>query len=96
MDHNERNGKCKILAVTDVSGQSSGSIFKGHAVKLKWTTCSLNMEPIRCPETSVIDYQSTLRNISEERRFYLHREERLKSLKEGFGLVECEVLQFVW
>jgi len=26
------------------------------------------MEPTGCPETSVPDYQSTLRNITEERR----------------------------
>jgi hypothetical protein len=26
-----------------------------------------------CPETSVINYQSTLRNVSEESRSYLHR-----------------------
>ena len=30
------------------------------------------MEPIGCPETSLIDYQSTLRNISEERWSHLH------------------------
>jgi hypothetical protein len=28
----------------------------------------LKMGPIRCPETSVQDYHSTLRNIPEERR----------------------------
>jgi len=28
----------------------------------------INMGPIGCPETSVINYQSTLRNIPEERR----------------------------
>jgi len=48
-----------------------------------------------CPETSVTDYQSTLRNISEERRYYVHREGRLKTRQEGFGLVEYEVLQCV-
>ena len=33
----------------------------------------LKMDSLSCPETSVINYQSTLRNISGERRFYLHR-----------------------
>jgi len=32
-----------------------------------------------CPETPVTTYQSTLRNISEERRPHLHRDESLKS-----------------
>jgi hypothetical protein len=30
------------------------------------------MGPIRCPETSVKDYHSTLRNILEEHRSHLH------------------------
>jgi hypothetical protein len=37
------------------------------------------MEPIRCPETSVKDYHSTLRNIPEERRAHQHRGGSLKS-----------------
>jgi hypothetical protein len=32
-----------------------------------WTTSSLNMGPIPCPETSVKDYHSTLRYTSEGR-----------------------------
>jgi hypothetical protein len=31
------------------------------------------MGPIRCPETSVKDYHSTLRNTPEERRSHQHR-----------------------
>jgi hypothetical protein len=34
---------------------------------------------IRCPETSVNDYHSTLRNIPEERRSHQHRGASLKS-----------------
>jgi hypothetical protein len=34
--------------------------------------------PIGCPETSVNDYHSTLRNISEERRSPQHRDGSLK------------------
>ena len=37
------------------------------------------MRPIRCPETSVKDHHSALRNISEERRSHLHRGGCLKS-----------------
>jgi hypothetical protein len=46
----------------DVSGQPIGPIFKGQTVQIAWT---LNMEPIRCPETWGIIYWSTLRNIIE-------------------------------
>jgi hypothetical protein len=37
------------------------------------------MGPIGCPETSVKDYHSTLRNIPEECRSYEHRGGSLKS-----------------
>jgi hypothetical protein len=40
------------------------------------------MGTIGCPETSVHNYQSTLRNISEEHRFNQHRGGSLKSRKE--------------
>jgi hypothetical protein len=40
---------------------------------------TLNMEPISCPETSVKDYHSSLRNIPEERRCHQHRRGSLKS-----------------
>jgi hypothetical protein len=41
------------------------------------------MGPIGCPETSVQNYQFTLRNISEERRSHLHSGGSLKSRKLG-------------
>jgi hypothetical protein len=47
---------------TDVSEQSLGSIFKGQEVQ------EGNTGPIGCPEKSVENYHSTLRNIPEERR----------------------------
>jgi hypothetical protein len=37
------------------------------------------MGPIDCPETSVTNYLSTLRNIPEGRRSHLYRSESLKS-----------------
>jgi hypothetical protein len=37
------------------------------------------MGPIGCPETSVHNYYSTLRNIPEERRSYVHGGGSLKS-----------------
>jgi hypothetical protein len=36
-----------------------------------WTSWPLKMGPIGCPETSVQNYQSTLRNIADARRFHL-------------------------
>jgi hypothetical protein len=35
-----------------------------------WNFLALNMWPTGCPETSVRDYHSTLRNIPEQRRFH--------------------------
>jgi hypothetical protein len=51
--------------LADVSEQPIGPIFNGQTV--------LKMGQIGCPETSVTNYQSTLRNIPEERRTHLHR-----------------------
>jgi hypothetical protein len=42
-------------------------------VKKTRTSWLLKMGRIRCPETSVKDYRSTLRNIPEERRAHQHR-----------------------
>ena len=38
-----------------------------------WAAGPLKMGPIGCPETSVNKYQSTLRNVAEERRSHVHR-----------------------
>jgi len=54
----------RILVVTDVSVPPNGQALKG---------------PIGCPETLVINYQSSLRNIPEERRCYLWRAYRRNS-----------------
>jgi hypothetical protein len=42
----------------------------------------LKMEPIGCPETSVINYHYSLRNDPEERSSHLLRDGSLKSRKE--------------
>ena len=44
-------------------GRTTRSHFQGHAIQKD----ALMMEPIGCPETSVTNYQSTPRNIQEER-----------------------------
>ena len=44
-----------------------------------WTAWPLKMGSICCPETSVTNYQSTLRNIPEERSSHLRRGGSLKS-----------------
>ena len=64
--------------VTDVSG-ILGPIFKDKAAQVPSTASFLNVEPIGCPETSVTNYQPTLRNIAEERRRQLHHVGSLKS-----------------
>jgi hypothetical protein len=46
--------------------------FKVHAVQ-KWIVCSLKTEQIRCAETSVTTYQTTLRNIPEGWKSQVHR-----------------------
>jgi hypothetical protein len=57
---------------TEVSGQPIGPIFTGQDFQKEslscWISWPLKMGPIGCPETSVQNYQSTLRNIPEERR----------------------------
>jgi hypothetical protein len=52
------------------------------SVKNSW---ALKMGQICCPETSIQNYHSRLRNISEERRYPLHRNGSLKS--RGCNLV---------
>jgi len=54
------------------------------------------MGPTGCPESSVTDYKSTLRNILEEPRPHLRRDGKLKSRKKAVcdvrgGLVCDEV-----
>jgi hypothetical protein len=44
-----------------------------------WTSLFLKMGLLDCPETSAKYYNSTLRNVPEERRCYLHRGGNLNS-----------------
>jgi hypothetical protein len=60
-----------------------------------WTSWSLKMGPIRCPETSVKDYHSTLRNIPEECRFHQHHSRSLKSRAENI-LSFFSVSKYFW
>jgi hypothetical protein len=55
----------------------SSSVKNSNGLHL--TSCPLKMGPIRCPETSVKHYHSTLRNTPEERRSHQHRDVSLKS-----------------
>jgi hypothetical protein len=45
---------------------------------LHWTSWPLKVGQIRCPETSVKDFHSTLRSTPEERRSHQHRGGNLK------------------
>jgi hypothetical protein len=47
----------------------------------RWNLRSSRIGPIGCPETSVRNYHSTLRDIPEERRSHLYRRGSLKSRK---------------
>jgi len=67
--------------VTVVSGQDIDSFFKGQPVLIRpipkdqagWNAWPSRMEAIGSLETSVNNYQPTMRNIPEERRTHLHR-----------------------
>jgi hypothetical protein len=48
-------------------------------VKNSWTSWPLEVEPIRCPKTSVKDYHSTLCNTPDDRRSHWHGGRSLKS-----------------
>jgi hypothetical protein len=48
-----------------------GTPFQDQALQEEgafWTACTLKMESIGCPARSVANYESTLRNIPEERK----------------------------
>ena len=66
------SGMQRRLVVTDFSVQHIIPKFKGQAWPFK-------MVLLGCPETSVFNYQSKLRNVPEERRSYLNRGHILKS-----------------
>ena len=51
-------------SLTYILGRPTGSIFKDAAVQEYCLT--IEMGPLSCPEMTVTDYQSTLRNIAEE------------------------------
>jgi hypothetical protein len=74
------NGNSLPTFRDDVSVRSSRtkkSKKKKKKKKNSWTSWPLT-GPIRCPETSVKDYHSTLHNIPEERRSHQHRGGSLK------------------
>jgi hypothetical protein len=58
---------------------------KGQAAQgdSSWASWPLKMRPIGCPETSVANYQSTVRNIPEEWRSHLYRGGSPKSRRLG-------------
>jgi hypothetical protein len=62
------------LALEDGTDALSRNVFKGLPLFFSdFLTLEDGMEPIHCPETSVKDYDSTLRNVPEERRANQHR-----------------------
>jgi hypothetical protein len=59
------------VVVADVSGYPIGSI-KGQGVQVLSGCLTVEIGPIWCPETAVTNYQSTLRDIPQERISHLH------------------------
>jgi hypothetical protein len=62
---------CVLLGYYTALSGSSLRMFSVPFLRVKissWTSWPLKMGPISCPETSVNNYHSTLRNIPEERR----------------------------
>jgi hypothetical protein len=78
----------RILAVTDVSGQRIGLIFKGQAVLFFLDCLTLKDGTDKCPETSVTNYRSTLRNVPKQRK-YLCGKETFKSRQAFLGIPFC-------
>jgi hypothetical protein len=56
-----------------------GPTLQQRRLSLKKAAWPLKMWPTGCPETSVINYQSTLRHIPEERIYHLHHGGSLES-----------------
>ena len=69
-----------------------GTTYRPHLQRLMGSIC--------CPEMSVTNYQSTLRNIPEDRRLRIHRGESLRSRKlwQKFTVIseECVVSSSRW
>ena len=70
------------LLLTNVSKQPIGHISNNQerqeGICICWTAWPLKMGPIGCPETSVINNHSSLRNILEERDLRYIAAEALK------------------
>jgi hypothetical protein len=63
---------CDLLGCYAASSGNHLPTFRDNvsvkSSRVKKTSCPFKMGPINCPETSVKNYHSTLRNVSEERR----------------------------
>jgi hypothetical protein len=72
---------CALLAYYAASnGNPLPTFWETVSVPSSRVKMSFKMGTIRCPETSVKDYYSTLRNIPEERKSNQYRDGSLKSL----------------
>jgi hypothetical protein len=72
----QRHGGVQVhIAVTLSPNKLSN--FKGQEFRIYWP---LNMGPVGCPETSAMNYHSTLCNTSRERRSHILCGESLKSV----------------
>jgi hypothetical protein len=77
--------KQRRLVGTDVSGESTGPSFKGHAVRVFLDCLTIEDRP-EILSRNVGTYQSTLPNIQKERRSHLHGGRSLKSRMPPSGL----------
>ena len=69
------NYKCKGISICSSTSYDKKKPLMNKKERTAWL---LKMEPISRPETSVTDYQLTLRNTPEEQRPHLHRGWTLK------------------
>ena len=77
------NEICALLEYYAASSSNPLPTFRDNvsvpSSRVKTSKKMMMMGPIRCTETSVKDYHSTLHNIPEERRSHQHRSGSLKS-----------------
>jgi hypothetical protein len=79
----------RSLVVTDFSGQSIGLIFKSQSVEDDCFTPQCGKTA--CSETSV-NYPSTLRNITEERRSNFHCGGSMRTCQQSSRFVDLKTV----
>ena len=84
---NNRIGILRSLLFWDVTQRRFVVGYGRFGGNLSFPSSTVKMAQIDCPETSVINYQCTLRNVQEDRGSHLHRVGCLKSLWWHFIII---------